>query len=274
VISLTSPAQNSVTRNATVTLQGRIDEAGTLTINGQAVSLAADLTFSSGPRALSSGANLFDFVAKDAAGNTSTLRAQVVLDSVAPKLFFATPAANSTVRSNRPALELNHFDAAALDRSSLVIKKAGVAVAVACVTDAAKSICTPTSALGTGPTTLTATIADTAGNVSTPASVTFTIDPNFGAAPTTVIGDVRYVGGSAAPGAQVRVAGVGSVTTTTGPDGRFSIPGVEASLPLTVVARTTGAGGALTGGKTGVAPVAGGATDVGTLTLRPPCPLR
>lgn len=71
--------------NATYTLTGTAEVGATVTVNGEAVTVAEDGTFSA-VVTLVEGANTLTVVAKDAAGNEATATKVVTLDTAAPTL--------------------------------------------------------------------------------------------------------------------------------------------------------------------------------------------
>ncbi|MDH5648496.1 MAG: right-handed parallel beta-helix repeat-containing protein [Gammaproteobacteria bacterium] len=83
VITVTYPVEGAITNNY-VTFSGSINEAATLTIAGQAVTVAADNTFTYGPVVLTEGNNAVLLSATDIAGNVGTLTVNVILDTTPP----------------------------------------------------------------------------------------------------------------------------------------------------------------------------------------------
>jgi len=79
-ITLTSA---TLTNQAAYTLRGVLDEAATLTVNGAAVIVAADLRFQH-DLTLSEGANVLQLTATDGAGNATVLDFTVTLDNTPP----------------------------------------------------------------------------------------------------------------------------------------------------------------------------------------------
>jgi RHS repeat-associated protein len=83
VITITSPKDGLLTNQASQTISGSLSEPGTLTINGQAVTVAGNNGFSH-PVTLTEGANRFTLSATDRAGNTATKRIAAALDTIPP----------------------------------------------------------------------------------------------------------------------------------------------------------------------------------------------
>jgi len=83
VVTITSPANNTLTNQSSITVTGNISEQASLTVNTQPISLAGNNTFST-QVILLEGINSFSFVAQDAAGNTSQTSLVVTRDSVVP----------------------------------------------------------------------------------------------------------------------------------------------------------------------------------------------
>jgi hypothetical protein len=98
-LAVTVPADNSTTTNATSNVTGSVSAAGnigirSLTVNGSAVTVNADGTFSHAVT-LSNGANTITVKATDNADLTTTVIRTVTLDPGAPVLAITTPADNS-----------------------------------------------------------------------------------------------------------------------------------------------------------------------------------
>ncbi|HEX7050103.1 MAG TPA: hypothetical protein VF188_07890 [Longimicrobiales bacterium] len=74
VLIVSAPEDSAVVEGESVAVSGTVTDqtAVTLTLNGEALAVAADGTFS-GEAALAEGANMLTFTATDAAGNTSTV---------------------------------------------------------------------------------------------------------------------------------------------------------------------------------------------------------
>ena len=101
----------------------------------------------------------------------------IFADVVAPTLQFVNPLNGALLNTNTPTLDLTFSDdESGVDTGTLVIQIGGQNLDVSCSFGAGSASCTPTSALPEGNVTLTATIADVAGNVSAPAQVNFTVD--------------------------------------------------------------------------------------------------
>lgn len=94
VVTITSPENNLVTNNASQTIIGSVSEAATVTINGQAVTLAADKSFSH-TLVLQGGVNNLAVVATDLAGNVTNLTHTITLNS-AP-VFTSTPITQTLI---------------------------------------------------------------------------------------------------------------------------------------------------------------------------------
>ena len=94
-----------------------------------------------------------------------------------PTLAFTTPLANALLNTNYPALTLRYGDSGqGSDPDTLQLRVNDVSLAVSCTATAPELTCTPSTALPEGPVTLSATIEDFAGNLSTPATLALTID--------------------------------------------------------------------------------------------------
>lgn len=99
VVALSAPAENLLTNASKVRVAGTVDKTqALLTVQGNAVSVAADGSFST-ELALSDGTHTIEVVAKDAAGNQSTLTRKVTVDTAAPELAVADEG--TTVHTNQ-----------------------------------------------------------------------------------------------------------------------------------------------------------------------------
>ena len=123
-----------------------------------------------------------------------------------------------------------------------------------------------TFTIPTGTTTLTlgARATDLGNNIGTAASVVVPVVPD----PLTVVSGL-VVDGNANPVSGAAVTVNGGLTGVTGADGRFTIASVPTVLGNIVAnATATDAGNnTLQGSSAGMAPVRGGITDVGTISL-------
>jgi RHS repeat-associated protein len=283
-ITVSAPANGAVTRQASQAVTGAVNKAVTLTLDGAPVTVGGNLAFSTAVT-LVEGANELLLAASDGFGGTAQAALTVTLDTVAPQLFWSAPAAGSAVGSATPALRLAYQDGGSgVVPATLAVRAGSAALAVTCTFGAAGALCVPNQPLAAGSVTLAATVEDGAGNVSAPATVTFTVNPVAGGGQTTVTGTVELAAGTPVGGAQVSVlgkvgpppsgtSGTSAMTATTAADGSFAIGGVDVSsgAPLDVAAHAQTAAGPLSGAVTGVAPQPGGTTDVGVVRLSAPC---
>ena len=96
-LSVTAPVDNLVTNKNTVTITGKTDDITskpvTVTVNGTAVTVATDGTFSKDVT-LVNGSNTITIVAKDKAGKTTTVTRKVTLDTAAPVIKSITLTPN------------------------------------------------------------------------------------------------------------------------------------------------------------------------------------
>lgn len=95
VITITSPIDGSITQDDNVDVIGSLSETANLTLNGNAVTLADDNSYSLLATPLSEGENVFVFIATDAAGNQAERSMTIIRDSAAPIITIATPQNNS-----------------------------------------------------------------------------------------------------------------------------------------------------------------------------------
>jgi RHS repeat-associated protein len=89
-ISITAPADGSLTHQTAITITGLVDENATLLISGDVVALASDGSFSY-PSTLSEGSNEFELQASDPSGNQGDAQFAVTLDTIAPVITLAAP---------------------------------------------------------------------------------------------------------------------------------------------------------------------------------------
>lgn len=101
VVSITNPANGLLTNNTQQFVTGNVSESAALTINGQAVTLAPDNSFSFGPLTLSEGSNLITVSATDAATNNGNASVSVSLDTVAPIISVTSPVNNTLTNQNQ-----------------------------------------------------------------------------------------------------------------------------------------------------------------------------
>ncbi len=115
---------------------------------------------------------------RDFNGNLSDpARLTFTVDSLSPQLSFSFPSEGAILNTNTPTLELSFGDTGSgVSTGTRAIQANGTPVVISCTVGAGSASCTPTSVLPEGNITLTATIADMAGNVSAPAQVNFTVD--------------------------------------------------------------------------------------------------
>ncbi len=97
IITVTSPANNSVLSTNTFNITGRTEAGATLTINGNPVSLQPDGSFTY--TATISRLTNFTFIAEDVAGNTATFVLTVSLDTTPPVLNISEPKAFTEIHT-------------------------------------------------------------------------------------------------------------------------------------------------------------------------------
>ena len=101
-IILNSPQDQLNTNQASINFIGSLNHAATLTLNGQAVVVQSDLSFSH-PFTLQEGVNLFDLLAIDVVNGQDTLSRQIILDTSIPAppnsglITLSLPDANNQV---------------------------------------------------------------------------------------------------------------------------------------------------------------------------------
>lgn len=93
-----------------------------------------------------------------------------------PQLNIVFPAINSFISTNTPTIELQYRSDGTIDPDSIEIKHHDSVLMADCTANQADAQCTLSGALPEGEVTLDVTVANTDGNVSEPAQVTFTVD--------------------------------------------------------------------------------------------------
>ena len=95
VITLNSPQDGDEVDTEEINFVGSLNEMGTLTLDGNPVMLGINNEFDYGPVTLIEGANVFQLVATDLAGNTTTVAITVTF--VMPSSFSFDPIGDQTV---------------------------------------------------------------------------------------------------------------------------------------------------------------------------------
>lgn len=179
------------------------------------------------------------------------------VDILPPTIAFSTPKNGSYTNRNQPAFTLAWSDAGSgVDPATLKVTSDGVSLPVNCQTSDTGAQCTVASALADGTYTLFATVADYAGNVSPPGSVSFTVDTvppplpagtalGFVAGPSGKVLLAGQAGAVAADAAAVILTNIRTGQTVMGtvdPDGSFSVPAPGASSDEFAITLTDWAG--------------------------------
>lgn len=110
-LAIVSPAQDTLTRAATVVIDGAAsDRSGvTVTVNGATITLENGAFAES--RTLSEGSNSFTVVATDGAGNTTTATRLVASDRTPPALALLSPAPDTLTNAAAMTLRGRVYDA-------------------------------------------------------------------------------------------------------------------------------------------------------------------
>ncbi len=219
-IRVQTPEEGKLTRERSVQVRGTVADSTTvaLTLNGAAVALAADRSFTL-DAPLAEGQNSLSFAATDAAGNVATLVRQVVRDSTAPVVTLESPAPGAVTKQGEAEVRGRVADA-----SRVTLRIGGAEVAVAADGSFAATVPLPAE----GANTLRAEAADAAGNA--------------GSAEVTVVRDTEApVVAFAAPAEGARVTGDRVAVRGTVED-RTAV-----TLSINGVALAVGTGGAFEG---------------------------
>jgi RHS repeat-associated protein len=99
-ITISTPSNGTLTNQANLNVVGRLSEMASLTLDGQTVSIGADLTFTQSVT-LQEGLNQFTLVATDRAGNVGTMSVRVTLDTVPPPAPAQTQVSVGNVTNGR-----------------------------------------------------------------------------------------------------------------------------------------------------------------------------
>lgn len=168
----------TLTNDPTPTISGTGDPGTTVTVmeNGTALctaTVAAGGTWSCTPTTpLADGVHRFTPVAKDLAGNTATGPAVLVTIDATPPVVpvITSPTQGSVISDTTPT-----FTGTGETGTTITIYDGSTPICSVPIEVCGHWTCTPTTALAVGSHTLTPRAQDLAGNISTGASVTFTI---------------------------------------------------------------------------------------------------
>lgn len=106
-------------------------------------------------------------------------RLALYVDTTPPTVSITAPLAGAYTNHNKPTLALSYSDiGSGVDVTSVAVTSNGANLPVTCQANADDSgaSCTPNAALPDGGYSLSITVKDKAGNVSQPATVSFTVD--------------------------------------------------------------------------------------------------
>jgi RHS repeat-associated protein len=191
------PASNSILAATQVTVTGSVDSAVSVTVAGQAATLAGGQggqSFSAGPIALAEGGNSLGLSATDAAGNVGTATLTLVRDTTPPVVAISQPATGTVVGT--PAVDVVG------SASDLHLASVTVNGTVAAVTGGLfRAAQVP---LAEGSNSVAAVAVDQAGNQSQATAVVVR-DTQPPALQIT-----SPAGGTVVPGATITVSGVAS----------------------------------------------------------------
>ena len=178
------------------------------------------------------------------------------VDTIPPAISFIAPKDLSYTNNSQPTFALAWADTGSgVEPTSLKVTRDGAPLPVNCLADDSGAQCSVTAVLQDGTYTLSATVADYAGNESKPASVTFSIDTvppslpggadtGFVAGPAGNVTLTGQAGSVSSDVADVSITNIRTGQTVTGAvngDGSYSIsvPGTasdEFAITLTDLA--------------------------------------
>ncbi|HYA10849.1 MAG TPA: Ig-like domain-containing protein [Thermoplasmata archaeon] len=210
-LTVTAPANGSLTNRSSVTVVGSTDPGATVTIDGAPVLVALNGSFEAA-YTLADGTHTFVVVAKNAAGDTTSVSTTVTVDTTAPAISITSPTTGA-VTNNSVAEVTGTTEAGAS------VSVNGVVATVS--PTGSFSVAIP---LAEGANTITATARDAAGNsASTSVSVTLDTFPPPLTISSPAAGPTNHsavtVAGTTEAGATVTVDGS---AVTVGPTGAFS----------------------------------------------------
>ncbi|CAA9357513.1 MAG: Serine/threonine protein kinase [uncultured Gemmatimonadetes bacterium] len=223
-IRVQTPEEGTLTRERSIQVRGTVADstAVTLTLNGAAVALAADRSFTV-DAPLAEGKNTLAFAATDAAGNVANLARIVVRDTAAPVVTLESPSQGAVTKQGQIEVRGQVADA-----SAVTLRIGGAEVAVAADGSFAATVPLPAE----GGNTLRAEATDAAGNAGS-AEVTVVRDTEVPtvafAAPAEgerVAGDRVAVRGTVEDRTAVTLT-INGVTLAVGTGGAF-----EGEIPL------------------------------------------
>jgi len=225
------PAEGTVLAATSVLLEGRVQGAVSLTIDGVPVALQGEV-FTAGPYTLSAGSRTFGLIATSAGGLQTTLSRTLVQDSVPPQLVVQQPAEGALLGSATTAVS-----GTATDPHLLRVRVSGVDAQVSASSFYASGV-----SLAEGSNTLTVVAEDRAGNQqqATRTVVRDTLDPEVAitdpVAGTVVPAASYVVRGTASDAHLDRVEVNGRRATLAAGDFSLSVSLAEGSNSIEAVA--------------------------------------
>ena len=115
---------------------------------------------------------------QDLNGNLSDpVQVSVTVDSIPPEVLFVTPSQDAILDTDIPDIQVDYGDSGSgVDPSTFTIQADGDNLDIKCDVGLTSSTCAPVTTLPEGLHTLSATIRDLAGNISSPTRVRFTVE--------------------------------------------------------------------------------------------------
>lgn len=117
-LSVLNPVDNSMTANSTLTINGSVSGALTVTVAGNPVTIVDGIW--STTVELVTGLNTIEVVATDVVGNSSSVKRTITLDSAKPTLAFVAPAQDIAVNVPNVVITVSAKDATSLTFESAV----------------------------------------------------------------------------------------------------------------------------------------------------------
>jgi hypothetical protein len=113
IISITSPNDGAVTNQVSQNITGSLNLAGTLTINGEAVTVEADNSFSHAA-ILNEGSNSFTIEGVFSGGDVVAKTITIILDTIAPDISISSPIDGETTTQSQQSIKGSLSEVASL----------------------------------------------------------------------------------------------------------------------------------------------------------------
>lgn len=193
-----------------------------------------------------------------------------------PSLSITAPLPGSYTNNNTPVFDLSYSSQGTIDTNSIQLSENSTTLNASCNANQQSAQCTPINPLSEGEHTVTATVADTQGTTSDPASTTFTVDtlPPVVTITSPQSGLITNVPGSTVSGSVSEPVPTLTLTQDTPTQTITQSITADASNNFSQNATLEEGGNTLTVTATDYASNVGGASSIVTLdTVPPPLPI-